>query len=233
MLNQQKDEDGIEPIRADFHIHSSFSPDSRFKVKDLIESCTTKNLNLIAITDHHTNEGARVIQGEAPFPVIIGQEILSSDGEIIGLFLNKTIKKKMSAKETVKAIKDQGGFVQIPHPFDRFRNNHISQKALLEIVAEVDIIEIFNARTILTRDIDQSIQFYLDNKEQFNLHKVGVTDSHTSYEIGKSYTELPMYDGQEHFLDSLNHGTVIGEKMSPFIHAVTRYNTWAKKLNWS
>ena len=233
MLNQQKDEDTVEPIRADFHIHSRFSPDSRFKVKDLIESCTTKHLNLIAVTDHHTIEGAREIQGEAPFPVIIGQEILSSDGEIIGLFLNKTIKKQMSAKETVKAIKDQGGFVQIPHPFDRFRNNHISQKALLEILAEVDIIEVFNARTILTRDIDQSIQFYLDNKEKFDLHKVGVTDSHTSYEIGKSYTELPMYNGQEDFLDSLNHGTVIGKKISPFIHAITRYNSWVKKLTRS
>ena len=229
VLNQQKDEDNTERIRADFHIHSSFSPDSRFKIKDLIESCTKKNLNLIAITDHHTIIGAQEIQAEAPFPVIIGQEILSSDGEIIGLFLNRTVKKNMSAKETVKAIKDQGGFVQIPHPFDRFRNNHINKKALVEILGEVDIIEVFNARTILTKDIDQSIQFYLDNKEKFNLHKVGVTDSHTSYEIGKSYTELPMYDGQDHFLDSLNHGTVIGKKMSPFIHAVTRYNTWVKK----
>ncbi len=230
VLNQQKDENSIERIRADFHIHSIFSPDSRFKIKDLIEACLRENLGLIAVTDHHTIEGAKNIQSEAPFPVIIGQEILSSDGEIIGLFLDKTITSNLSAKDTVKAIKDQGGFVQIPHPFDRFRNNHISKKALLEILDDVDIIEIFNARTIMTKDIDESIQFYTTNKEEFNLHKVGVTDSHTSYEIGKTYNELPMYDSKETFLDSLKHGKVVGKKITPLIHALTRYNTWSKKL---
>lgn len=230
VLNQQKDEDTTEPIRADFHIHTTFSPDSSFKIKDVIEACIRENLNLIAVTDHHTIEGAKKIQNEAPFPVIIGQEILSSDGEIIGLFLEKTIKSKLSAKDTVKAIKDQGGFVQIPHPFDRFRNNHIHKKALLEILYDVDIIEIFNARTIMTKDIDESIQFYTNNKEEFNLHKVGVTDSHTSYEIGKTYNELPMYDGKETFLDSLNHTKVLGKKITPLIHVLTRYTTWSKKL---
>ena len=157
VLNQQKDEDNIEPIRADFHIHTKFSPDSRFKITDLIKACLRENLNLIAVTDHHTIEGAQQIQNEAPFPVIIGQEILSSDGEIIGLFLERVIQSNLSAKDTVKAIKDQGGFVQIPHPFDRFRNNHINQKALFEILNDVDIIEIFNARTIMTNDINKSI----------------------------------------------------------------------------
>ena len=230
VLNQQKDEDNIEPIRADFHIHTKFSPDSRFKITDLIKACLRENLNLIAVTDHHTIEGAQQIQNEAPFPVIIGQEILSSDGEIIGLFLERVIQSNLSAKDTVKAIKDQGGFVQIPHPFDRFRNNHINQKALFEILNDVDIIEIFNARTIMTKDINKSIQFYNNNKEEFNLHKVGVTDSHTNYEIGKTYNELPVYNGKETFLDSLNHSKVVGKKITPLIHAVTRYNTWSKKL---
>src|SRR5690606_8869432 len=116
-------------------------------------------LDIIAVTDHHTVQGALAVREVAPFPVIIGAELRTADGEIIGLFLEKDIPRGLSAKESVKRIKDQGGIVQVPHPFDRFRRKHISYNALVEILPDVDIIEAFNARTTLKGDILQGVQF--------------------------------------------------------------------------
>jgi DNA polymerase III alpha subunit len=222
--------DTNKDIRADFHIHTNHSPDSRLNPRSLVKLCERRNINLIAITDHNTINGALETRDLASFEVIIGEEILSSDGEIIGLYLEKPITKHLSARETINQIKDQGGIVQIPHPFDRFRSNHIDIKSLIEILPDVDIFEVFNARTTLNQDIRKSVQFFQKHQEQHNLRRIGVTDTHNSYEIGKTYNILPSFNDQTQLLDALNHNEIIGKKTTPFIHFETRYSVLHKKI---
>ena len=108
-------------IKADFHMHTHFSPDSETPPEKLVARCVEVGLSCIAVTDHNTIEGALEVERIAPFMVIVGEEVASSDGEITGLFLKEPVPKGLSPQETARRIKDQGGLVSLPHPFDRFR----------------------------------------------------------------------------------------------------------------
>jgi predicted metal-dependent phosphoesterase TrpH len=217
-------------MRADFHIHTRTSPDSYLSPKALVAACQRAGLDVIAVTDHHTIRGALEVREVAPFPVIIGAEYRTAEGEIIGLFMEKDdIPRGLSAVETVKRIKDQGGVVQVPHPFDRFRRKHISYEALLEVLPDVDVIEAFNARTTLKGDIMRSVQFIQEHREAHGIIPTGVTDAHTAYEIGQAYVEMPAFEGRHDFLDALRHGKIVGKRVTPLIHVATRATVWSKK----
>ena len=109
--------------RADFHIHTEHSPDSTLPVRSLVRRCQAKGLGLIAVTDHNSLDGALEAREVADFPVIVGEEVTTADGELTGLFLTEPIPRGLSALETARRIKGQGGLVSIPHPFDVFRRN--------------------------------------------------------------------------------------------------------------
>ncbi len=217
-------------MRADFHIHTRVSPDSHLRPEDLIRACQRKGIDLIAVTDHHTIRGAIAVREIAPFPVIIGAELRTADGEIIGLFLEKDIPRGLSARETVRHIKDQGGIVQVPHPFDRFRRKHITQSALRDILPDVDVIEAFNARITLQGDIMRGVDFIRQFGAEHGIRPVGVTDAHTAYEIGNTYTDLPAFEGREDFLDALRHASIHGRRATPFVHLATRWTVLSRAL---
>ena len=219
-------------MRADFHIHTRVSPDSRLTPEGLIRACQRKGLDLIAVTDHHTIRGALEVREIAPFPIIIGAELKTADGEIIGLFLEEEIPKGLSARESVKRIKDQGGIVQIPHPFDRFRRKHITLSAMLDILPDVDIIEAFNARTTLKSDIMRGVDFIREHGKEHDIRPVGVSDAHTAREIGNAYTDLPAFEGRDDFLDALRHASIHGRRTTPLIHFATRWTVTTRQLGF-
>lgn len=198
--------------------------------EDLVKASLRAGLDAIAVTDHHTISGALAVQEVAPFPVIIGAEFRTADGEIIGLFLQDEIPRGQTAKETVKRIKDQGGIVQVPHPFDRFRRKHISYQALLDILPDVDIIEAFNARTTLKSDIMRGVEFIRQHRDAHDILPTGATDAHTAFEIGQAYVEMPTFEGREDFLDALRHGQIVGRRTTPLIHVTTRWTVMMKRL---
>ena len=121
-------------LKADFHMHTRYSPDSDMSPERLVRKCLQVGLNCIAVTDHNTIEGALRVRQVAEFTVIIGEEVGTSDGEVTGLFLNETVPSGLSAVETAKRIKEQGGLVSLPHPFDRFRGGVISTAALEDVL---------------------------------------------------------------------------------------------------
>jgi hypothetical protein len=128
----------------------------------------------------------------------------------------------------VRRIKEQGGLVQVPHPFDRFRRSHISHRALLEIVPDVDIIEAFNARTTLHRDIRAAQRFIEEYGPAHGLIPTSVTDSHTPYEVGRAWVEMPAFAGREDFLAALERGRLHGRLVTPLIHLLTRFTKLTK-----
>ena len=134
-------------MRLDLHIHTRYSKDSTAPIPKIIDRCRKNGLGPIAITDHDTIQGAMEVERLAPFQVIIGEEIKSTAGAIIGLFLLRPVPSGLSPIETVEQIKDQGGLVLIPHPFDRVRPTAIKYSALERILPVIDLIEGYNSHT--------------------------------------------------------------------------------------
>ena len=205
-------------LRVDLHMHTHFSPDSLVSPERLVARCQKVGLSCIAVTDHNTTEGARVVKDIAPFLVIVGEEVRTSEGEVTGLFLTETIPEGLSIVETARRIKDQGGLVSIPHPFDRFRGEVISRRGLDEVVQYADIVEVFNARNNLSADDRKALDF----ARQHGLLTSGVSDAHTTMELGRTYVEMPDFDGTpEGFKLALSKGKIVGRRTSPLIHVVT------------
>ena len=207
-------------LKADLHIHTEYSMDCESSLEKIIDRCRELGINCIAIADHGTAEGALKMQRLAPFPVIVAEEVLTRDGEIMGMFLKETIPSGLSLEETIARIRAQGGLVCIPHPFDTFRGSALGNR-IDGIMDQVDIIEVFNSRSPLTRDCNKARQF----AEKFGLAQSAGSDAHTIPEIGNAYVEMPEFNGREDFLHALAQGRIYGRKTSLLRHL---NSTWAK-----
>ncbi len=196
-------------FKADFHIHSEHSMDCSMSLEQIIKRCQETGINCIAIADHGTTDGALKMQTLAPFPVIVAEEIMTPHGEIMGMFLRETIPSGLSVGETIARIKAQGGLVCIPHPFDLFRGGSALNSRVLEsIVEQIDIIEIFNARTPLLKTLEEVQAF----AEKHGLPGSVGSDSHIPAEIGNAYMEMPEFQGKEDFLQALAQGKIFGNR---------------------
>jgi predicted metal-dependent phosphoesterase TrpH len=214
-------------LKADFHMHTHFSPDSEMAPEKLVKRCIEVGLSCIAVTDHNTTEGAFRVREIAPFMVIIGEEVGTSEGEVTGLFLRETIPRGLSPLETAKRIKEQGGLVSLPHPFDRFRSEVITKSGIEDILPYADIVEVFNSRNSMDADNRAAHEF----ARRHGLLTSGVSDAHTTIELGRTYVIMPEFDGTpEGFMDALAQGTIRGRKMTPLIHAVTTFTKIKKRL---
>jgi predicted metal-dependent phosphoesterase TrpH len=208
-------------------MHTHFSPDSEVSPERLVARCDKVGLDCIAVTDHNTIEGAISVQRIARFAVIVGEEVGSSEGEITGLFLKETVPRGLSPVETARRIKDQGGLVSIPHPFDRFRREVISRSALVEVLPYADIVEVFNSRNNLSADDRKAQEF----AKEHGLLTSGVSDAHTLIELGRTYVVMPEFDGTpEGFKRALAEGTIVGRRMSPLIHVLTTLTRLKRRL---
>jgi predicted metal-dependent phosphoesterase TrpH len=127
----------------------------------------------------------------------------------------------------VRRIKEQGGIVSIPHPFDRFRRHVINRDALEEIIPHADIVEAFNSRNNLAADDRKAAEFAREHGKLTS----GVSDAHTAIELGRTYVEMPEFDGTPgDFIRALGQGRIVGRRMSPFIHVATTLTRLKKRL---
>ena len=178
------------------------------------------------MTDHNTIEGALAVRRIAHILVIVGEEVRTSQGEVTGLFLKEAVPPRLPAVETAKRIKAQGGLVSLPHPFDRFRRGVIGREALEELLPYVDIVEAFNSRNNLAADDLKAQEFAREHRFVTS----GVSDAHTIMELGRTYVEMPMFDGTPTgFKRSLAEGTIVGRRMSPLIHVLTTFTKLKKR----
>ncbi|MCX6013610.1 MAG: hypothetical protein NTV30_09465, partial [Chloroflexi bacterium] len=149
-------------------------------------------------------------------------------GEIIGLFLKKEIPRGKTVEETVSLIKDQGGIVYVPHPFDLFfRPSAIKRKALNSILPKVDIIEILNSHTMIGKHPKKIWKWAVKN----NLLVAAGSDAHKPEEIGNSYVNLPEFNDTSEFKISLAKAHIKGQITHPLIRGVTFINRIAKRLS--
>ena len=209
-------------LKADLHIHTEYSIDCNTPLEKIINRCQEIGINCIAISDHGTIDGALKMQTIAPFPVIVAEEILTPNGEITGMFLKQGIPNGLSPEQTISRIRAQGGLVCIPHPFDTFRRSALDSNIIEEIVEQIDIIEVFNARTLLSKSSTKALAF----AQKYGILESAGSDAHTLGEIGNAYVEMPEFNGAEDFLQSLAKGKVFGHRTNPLVH----FNSLAQRL---
>jgi predicted metal-dependent phosphoesterase TrpH len=208
-------------LKADFHIHTSYSMDCNTSLEDIIDRCLKTNINCIAVSDHGTIEGALKMQSLAPFKVIVSEEILTPHGEIMGIFLKEGIPSGISIEEAVSQIKDQDGLVCLPHPFDPFRGLRLDNNRLEELAEQIDVIEVFNARSPLSGPATRARAF----AAKYDLPGIVGSDAHSTGEIGYTYIEMPDFNDKAEFLQALRKGKIYTRKSSYFVHLSS---TWAK-----
>jgi len=186
-------------LKADLHVHTRYSRDCLASVDSIIARCRSRGIGCIAVTDHDEIDGALLLQEKAPFKVIVGEEIRTDRGEIIGYFLTKRIKPGLSPAKTVAEIKKQGGLVCIPHPFDRLRGSRLDFRALREIEKDIDIIEVFNSRNIFAEDNKKALEYAFAKGAMVS---VG-SDAHWPWEIGRTYINIPDFSDAGTFGEAL------------------------------
>jgi predicted metal-dependent phosphoesterase TrpH len=214
-------------LKADLHVHTRYSPDSISSPEKIVQRCLDIGINCLAITDHNSIAGALETKRIAPFKVIIGEEILTDSGEIIGYFLTEEIPPHLSPEETVKCIKSQGGLVCIPHPCDSLRpQSRLQRRALERILPQVDLIEVYNSRTLLLRDTTRARQL----AQKHGLPGTAGSDAHVVQEVGRSFIEIPEFDDAEQFRKALAQGRITGNRTSIVIHFYNIRNRLFKLL---
>ncbi|MDD5127254.1 MAG: PHP domain-containing protein [Dehalococcoidales bacterium] len=215
-------------LKADFHIHSKYSMDCTMSPESIVQRCQELGINCIAIADHGTVEGGLAVQKIAPFTVIVAEEILTPHGEIMGMFLKETIPSGngISPAEAITLIKEQDGLVCIPHPYDTVRMSALGGRALEEIIKQVDVLEVFNARCLFPYSSERALA--LANKH--NIAQSAGSDSHTVAEIGNVYVEMPEFTGKEDFLKALAKGKIKGHRSSPLVHFNSVWNRLQTKF---
>ena len=201
-------------LKADFHVHTKYSLDCNTPLPKIVSRCLDIGINCIAIADHGTIEGALKIQELAPFTVIVAEEILTTHGEIMGMFLQEGIPGGLSVEQTIARIRAQNGLVCIPHPFDRLRYSALDSDVVEELGGQIDVIEVFNSRSLLANPANK-VQLLA---EKYGIRQSAGSDAHTAGEIGNAYVEMPEFNGRDDFLQALAKGKVVGRRTNPMIH---------------
>jgi len=211
-------------VRAELHCHTSWSRDCLMRPDRLVQVCIEKGIEVLAITDHNEIGGAFEVASIAPFTVIVGEEIKTREGELIGYFLKRHIPKGLSAEDTAMEIKSQGGIVSVPHPFDSLRNSRLKTEVLERLITKnlVDIIEAFNSRTTKPED-NTKAEIYAASK---GIPVVAGSDAHTYPEVGTGITLLSPFSNADEFLMSTRRAVLTEARLSPWpVHLAS---TWAK-----
>jgi predicted metal-dependent phosphoesterase TrpH len=217
-------------LRADFHSHSNYSRDSVIGPEAFVDGCVRKGVTCIAVTDHNEIEGAFVIEKLAAeraagrLKVIVGEEVKTAEGEIIGLFLKDLVARGMSPEDTVDAIHEQGGLAVIPHPYDIFRRSVLTDDAIERVKTKVDAIEGFNCRNILAKHDQKARDTAAGVDKPITLG----TDSHCPWELGGALLELDDFETPQELVQSLRGGRIVGHRSKPWVHWVSTY----AKIRW-
>ncbi len=233
-LREERTQTAGEPTKlafADFHIHTRFSRDSILTEERFIEKAVERGLTHVAITNHNNVEGAIAVRDKVAdlgmtdrLTVILGEEISTADGEVVGLFLTRTIPRGLSANETADEIHRQGGLVSIPHPFDPFRGSHIKEGPLRNLaeVGKIDCLEVFNCRITLQRHNLEAAEF----AKRYEIPGIAASDSHSSFEVAMAFNAMPEFDTADELKASLLKNEWHASRSSVFIHATTRWAVW-------
>ena len=206
---QHADPLGDRPlIVADLHMHTSWSHDCSIDPAELVDYAEAQGLGAIAVTDHNVFGGALETADYASgreLVVIPGEEVKTdAQGEVIGLFLEREIPRNLSFPDTIAAIREQGGLVYVPHPFDRLHAIP-DPRTLHRHLADIDVFEVYNARLLLEAYNDEALRF----ARKYNLTMGAGSDAHVLQGVGTGALRMRAFRDPEEFIVSLRHAEVL------------------------
>lgn len=208
--------------KAEFHIHTRYSHDSILNCFFILLMCKLKRIKLLAITDHNEIAGAQKYKEKLAkhnIEVIVGEEIFTTEGEIIGLYLSHKIAPHLTPKTTIDLIKKQGGYVYIPHPYDEKRYKTVLKyDEIIKNKKDIDFIEIHNGRNI--NDFFSKKQEEISN-ELKDVVKIIGSDAHTFYELGRNFVTIE-YNGKKSLKEAVKQGKFEKNKCIKIAHLNTK-----------
>lgn len=216
----------MKKIKVEIHVHTKFSHDSMLFFWLLYLKCRFCKIDYIAITEHNNILGGinfknYCLKRGDKVKVIVGEEIMTNSGEIIGLYLKKPIQSGLTPEETIKQIILQNGIVYIPHPYDKKRYKTVLKEIYIEKYKNmIHCIEIHNGRNIL-EEYDKK-QYEIAKK--YNIQQIIGSDAHTVFEIGRNYIYIyNKIDSSEKFLKAIKDAEFHSKKCLKFCHYITKF----------
>lgn len=213
-------------LKVDLHVHTRHSADSLTRPEELLAWMERRGIDRLAVTDHNSIEGAFETAALDPGAIIIGEEIRTTRGEIIGLFLSEFVPPELSPMATVDRIRAQGGLVYVPHPMDGLRGSALARDALEALVPHVDLIEGHNARVLSQRHNERAIGFA-------RLHGLPIgagSDAHRPQDLGLAYVEMAPFEDAAGFMASIVQGRIHGRLVGPMGRLSGVYARLAKRV---
>jgi len=196
---------------------------------EIVRVCQQRGVHRLAVTDHNAIRGALEAQALAPDLIIIGEEIMTTQGELLAYFIKEEVPPGLTPTEAIARLRAQGAVISVSHPFDRLRHGAWRKTDLVAIMPLVDAIEVFNARVIFPADNARALAFARDHAKPGT---VG-SDAHSYRELGRATLRWPQLDTSADLLACLAHGERSTRLSSPAIHLTStfakHYKKWFRK----
>ena len=210
---------------VELHSHTIVSEDCLMRPADIVRTCRARGIDRLAVTDHNRIGGALAVQALAPELVIVSEEIMTTQGELLGYFLREEIPAGLSPVETITRLRAQGAAISVSHPFDRLRQGAWQPADLAAILPLVDAIEVFNSRCIYPEDNARALAFA---QAHGKLGTVG-SDAHSHMELGRAVMEMPTVVSAADLVAGLAAGRPRTRLSAPAIHLTSRFaKTWKR-----
>lgn len=213
-------------MRVDLHLHTRASPDSLTTPSQVLRWAQRRQLDALAITDHNTISMARELAHHSNIQIIVGEEIQTLQGEVIGLFMQERIPPGLDILAALRFIRAQKGLTLLPHPCDGSRGLAVADNQMDELMALVDLVEVLNARVINHAHNVKAA----DLAWRYGKPGTAGSDAHLGCEIGRAYLEMDAFAGREGFMRSMNTARIAGKRSSPLVHLGSRAAYLAGKV---
>lgn len=211
-------------IKVDFHVHSIGSPDSVSKPQDLVSRAKRIGLGKLVITDHNNIAVAAEIQKQYPDFVIVGEEILTTSGEILALFVKEQLPKGIEPEEAFRRLREQGAFISLSHPYAHRRHGW-SEAEMERYLPYLDAIEISNGHN--RRWMNESALAFA---AAHGLAGTAGSDAHGLPELGTMGLSLPAFNTADELRAVIRQGTVFGHEHSDIVRVYSRGSVFLKWL---
>ena len=212
----------------ELHAHTYRSHDSLLTPRRLLEICRRKGIDRVAVTDHNTIRGALEAYDLDPVKVIVGEEIMTAEGEILAYFVKEEIPQGLTPETTIEKLRSQGAFISVSHPFDATRRGSWQEARLRRILLLLDALEVFNARTWSQAPNRKAMEL----ASEAGLCGTAGSDAHAPVELGRTVMVMPDFADAAGMRRALADSEIRRRASSPLVHLLSRYASIRKKLGW-
>ncbi len=213
-------------LRTEFHCHTCYSSDSLTSLEELLQTAQAKDIDRVIITDHNTIAGALKAREMDPQRVIVGEEIKTTQGELLASFVQEEIPRGLTPAQTIDLLRQQGAFISVSHPFDTTRPGHWEPTALLEIAPLVDAIEVFNARCMWPGFNRRAAAF----ARAHGLPGTVGSDAHVAFELGTASLLLPDFHDAASLKQVIAQAVPHTAYSGPWVRFFSRFAAIKRKL---